>query len=166
MGPVESSRIWSTVADPDLQIRGAPVIQNPKIVGGGGALKKFFSAPRAPRAPPLVALLSLENYRGRSVFIPKVLRRPFFNNNRHILTLKCEWHNLRKLQLILTIRKPPNILDEWNGYPEIFWLFSSFFLALFAPSKSYLKEKGRRVSAPELWRVMWYIPLIYRFSQG
>ena len=39
-----------------------------------------------------VALLSLENYMGRFVFIPKVLGNLFFffNNNRNILVLKCE----------------------------------------------------------------------------
>ena len=37
-----------------------------------------------------VALLSLENYRGRFVFIPKVSGDLFFNNNRNVLVLKCE----------------------------------------------------------------------------
>ena len=36
-----------TVADPDLQIRGVPVIQTPEIRDGGG-LQKFFSALWAP----------------------------------------------------------------------------------------------------------------------
>ena len=42
-----------------------------------------------------MALLSLENLRGRFVFIPKVLGDLFFNNNRIIvdgsfMVLKCE----------------------------------------------------------------------------
>ena len=62
--------------------KGGPGHPDPEIGGGGCSQKCFLSALWAPRAPPLVALFSLENYRGRSVFIPKVLRRPFFNNNR------------------------------------------------------------------------------------
>ena len=52
----------SAVADPDLEIRGGGHL-DPEIIGGGGSLKKMFSAPRAsvwaknegaaPRAPPL-----------------------------------------------------------------------------------------------------------------
>lgn len=33
-----------TVADPDLQMRGVPVIQTPEIRDGGGP-QKFFSSP-------------------------------------------------------------------------------------------------------------------------
>ena len=40
--------------------------------------------------------------------------------NRNILILKCE--NTSFGNRSWTIRKPPNILDEWNGYPEIFSL--------------------------------------------
>ena len=71
--------------------KGGPGHPDPEIVGVVLSKFFFFSAFRAPRAPPLVALLSLENYRGRSVFIPKVLRRPFIRIiANHILTLKCE----------------------------------------------------------------------------
>ena len=38
----------------------------------------------------LSSLVFIENYRGRFVFIPKVLGDIFFNNNRTILILKCE----------------------------------------------------------------------------
>ena len=51
-------------------------------------------------------------------------RRLFFNNNRNILILKCE--NTTFENRSYAARKPPNILDEWNGCPEIF----SFFKAL------------------------------------
>ena len=40
--------------------------------------------------------------------------------NRNILILKCE--NTSFGNRSWTIRKPPNILDKWNGYPEIFSL--------------------------------------------
>ena len=39
-------------------------------------------------------------------------------NNRNIQILKCE--NTTSENRSQAIRKPPNILDEWNGYPEIF----------------------------------------------
>ena len=44
--------------------------------------------------------------------MPKVLGDICFSTMRNILILKK------------AIRKPPNILDEWNGYPKVFFSFS------------------------------------------
>ena len=65
-----------------------------------------------------IALLSLENYRGRFVFIPKFLEDPF------LTIIAISWYenvnNTTSKNRGQAIRKPSNILGEWIGYPEIF----------------------------------------------
>ena len=67
------------------------------------------------------------------------------------MVLKCELNTTSENRSkLFSIRKPPNILDEWNGYPESFSLFSSFriFKVIFFPSNSYFTEK-KSLGAPD-----------------
>ena len=68
-----------------------------------------------------VALLSLKIIVDVSSLCRKFQETFFFYNNRNILILKCE--NTTSENRSQAIRKPPNILDEWNGYPDVFLAF-------------------------------------------